>query len=71
MIKYIVHGGHVISKNDKEFHYLSEEDVIRLYNVPRNLCILAKEAKGLRGTDNYIHLYPSQDGNYELPVDIP
>jgi hypothetical protein len=67
MIKYVIHPGHVISKNDGERHYISAAQLMYFYKVRPGECVVDHY-------DNYIpfegreliHLYPKYNGDYEL-----
>ena len=71
MRKYCLHPGYIRSKNDGEEHFISAEDLSRLYRIPIADCdvVIAGNPETLAGRrDNgQIHLYPSYSGNYELP----
>lgn len=64
MKKYAIHPGEITSKNDGDVHYISEKQLIRLYQVNPNDCINWKDAEGKY--EDYIHLYPNYDGNYNI-----
>ena len=68
-IKYVVHPGFVLSKQDKDTHYVGYNRLVALYGVdPRN-CELYNPAFNYDNEpDNYIHLYPRFDGNYKLSL---
>ena len=77
--KYLVWGGHVISKNDKQMHYVPGHKVASLYKVPPSECIIIDgfdagsihRVSQLRRTrPDLIVLYPRDDGNYDLEDEI-
>ena len=71
--KYLIMPGKMMSKNDKDVHFITAEQLIRLYNVDRRECDIVKlDEKGLpilQGLDinKYIILGPRYDGNYQIP----
>lgn len=71
--KYVVHDGYIKSRSDGDEHFISCEDVIRLYGVNSNRCLYARmgdEEWKRCYTPEYImsltHLWPRLDGNYNL-----
>lgn len=64
MKKYIVHAGYVKSKNDGQLHYITEIQLIRLYNVPLSECLSSKNTRGITNWSDDINLFPRDDGNY-------
>jgi len=70
MKKYIICPGAVISKNDNQTHWVTSQQLLRLYNVKLSECILIPTGKNieqyLRGinTRGMTWLYPRDDGNY-------
>ena len=69
--KYMIHPGEVVSQFDGEIHYIEFSQLVKLYGVNPDECILADVRRpetlyGLNMND-YIHLYPRSDGKYELP----
>ena len=67
---YAVHPGWVTSKNDGDRHYVGYEQLIRLYGLDRQRCILWDMAKPItyrgRQWGDYTHCTPSSKGNYPL-----
>lgn len=67
--KYALHPGYVISQYDGERHFIGVRKLVRLYEL--------KEGEWFRWIDNhpayrhisddYVHLYPRDDGNYGRP----
>jgi hypothetical protein len=53
------------SKNDTEQHFITYDNLIRLYKVNPTECTRYDEH--MRYNDNMIHLYPRYNGDYELP----
>lgn len=73
MKRYLVVGGVIPSKADGDFHYISPQKLIRLYEVPRHECILAMDwddKASLVGLDitKYTVLEPDYHGNYNHRV---
>jgi len=69
MIKYIIHEGYIISKNDGDAHFIKGEQLIKLYRLKRSECEIIRyndKRKHLWFKSNYIHLYPKFDGNYNI-----
>lgn len=61
-IKYVIHPGFVLSKQDKDTHYIGYSQLIALYGVdPRN-CELYSPM--FNYGSEYVHLHPRFDGNY-------
>ena len=74
MKRYLVYGGYVTSKFDKQRHYVSPVDVAILFKVNPNECIYVTPdtnvddlgvPRGLRKED-FIVLHPKQNGDYSL-----
>lgn len=67
--KYLVLGGGVISSTDGQRHYISAHQLMRLYGVRPNECLLVDENRPemLAGIDRskYTVLRPRSDGNYQ------
>lgn len=64
MKKYLLCPGYVISNNDGEVHYITEEQLIRLYGVNRNDYVSIKD---LKGSTSLISLRPRPSGIYRIP----
>lgn len=65
-IKYIVKAGHVRSTNDSDSHYVSCDELVRLFNVKRSECIYYNHYKHrFIDTKDLIVLSPRRDGRYE------
>lgn len=64
--KYLVVGGKIESKNDRDVHYISPMQLVRLYGVDPRDCVLVSDAEDLRGRDceGLTILSPRYDGNY-------
>lgn len=71
MIKYAVHPGKIQSIRDGDWHFIGAGQLIRLYRVPRQECLIIdpriKETHYGIDLDKLIHLHPKADGNYTLP----
>jgi hypothetical protein len=63
MKRYVIHPGMVISRNDGQRHWISAEQLMRLYNVRPRECIIGS-ALGMRDHDGLVHLYPRSKGDY-------
>ncbi|HBD93002.1 MAG TPA: hypothetical protein DC057_02390 [Spirochaetia bacterium] len=67
MKKYIIHPGYIVSKTDRQRHYIGVAQLIHLYRVNPKECIANADDfyKGYNQAD-YIHLYPRFDGDYTI-----
>jgi hypothetical protein len=66
-ILYAIHAGYVMSKKDKQMHFINAEKLIRLYDLnPRNCIKITKEEEKLMLPKNIIHLYPDYTGEYKI-----
>ena len=74
MKRYLVYGGHVTSKFDKQRHYVSPVNVAILFKVSPSECIYVTPythvnelgvPRGLKKED-FIVLHPKQNGDYSL-----
>lgn len=65
MRKYAVHPGRVQSTNDGDWHNVTGAHLVRLYGLRSGEYIVwPRSNRGLQW-DDYDHLYPLRDGNYE------
>lgn len=67
--KYVLHPGHVRSRNDWDSHFIDAIELAELYKVPLIECMVIDEhdSATYRGYPKRIdlpHLYPRRDGNY-------
>ncbi len=67
--KYLVIPGWVKSKTDGDRHYITARELMQLYKVPPNECVVFD----IRFPDKMyyeglIELKPSYNGDYTLPV---
>jgi hypothetical protein len=68
MVKYVIHPGWVWSKTDGDDHYITYGKLISLYKVSSHECV-RYDNHGFsidRICDNYIHLFPRYDGDYQI-----
>lgn len=66
-IKYRLHPG-LVQSADGDVHYIMYNALIKLYKLDKNECIEANPINHMiRGL---IDLYPSQTGDYSLPVNV-
>lgn len=66
--KYAIHPGYMLSKTDTQRHFVSYNQLVKLYRVSPDECFEWLEGysnNGLRS--NYVHLYPDFTGKYEVP----
>ena len=69
--RYAVHPGFIISKHDRQRHYIGFRDLVRHFKVSSADCIVWDESDprtthGRQWTD-YVHLFPDYHGRYEVP----
>ena len=65
--KYLVKRGIIRSKNDGEIHFVSAQQVIRLYDVNPKDCYIVTDINSSNGLPlGLITLEPRSDGNYNL-----
>ena len=70
MKKYIVYGGYVMSRTDRQIHYVNAYTTMRLYGLKEKECILVDrnnldKLRGLK-TSQFIQLRPDYTGKYQL-----
>lgn len=72
--RYVLHPGHVISKEDGQRHYVDARALMFLYKVhaddcvdPSNLPPFRHSDTSFKVDDSIIHLYPQSSGDYRLP----
>lgn len=65
--KYALHPGHIFSKSDHERHYIGASQLARLYELLPHEYIIWDDTFDGRYREDYIHLYPSYEGNYGRP----
>lgn len=66
MIKYVVVGGHVRSKDDDQLHYISAEKLVELYRLKEGVYKICPNNTVLQEDVNkYTVLAPKYDGNYD------
>ena len=66
--KYVIHPGYVDSKNDGQKHWISRDQLIRLYGVNQQDCLSDRDSlRGFTDDTKIIHLHPMYNGNYFLP----
>ena len=66
-MRFAIHPGSVISASDGQKHYISFDQLVECYGVPRGECVLWDDERP--GTyvgrkEDYIHLYPLHGGGY-------
>jgi len=68
--KYAIHPGQVQSKSDGEIHFISAYQLMDLYGLARSECVIwdTRKPSSYAGLDpdDYVHLYPIYDGDYNL-----
>lgn len=74
MKKYVVCGDWVYSKADEDEHYVRASELVRLYGLRMEDCILCEssQVETIRGLPKYLPiLRPQYDGDYQLPMQYP
>jgi len=70
MKKYAVYPGYIISMNDKQLHYITAYELMQLYKVSPDECVIVdrNDPKKYLGVDlsKLQKLEPSYSGNYNL-----
>lgn len=69
-VRYIVHPGTVMSRNDRDRHFISAPRLAALYGV-RDYVVVDDDRPGFRAEPGDVHLYPRFDGDYRLPTAGP
>lgn len=74
MIKYAICTGYIISKSDGDMHWLDASQLIKLYGIRREECIIIEEGdkNSERGytsefLDSLTYLRPRYNGDYLIP----
>jgi hypothetical protein len=62
MKKYLICPGWITSINDGDRHFITADELIRLYGVDRAQCQIAKD--GVKYPKEMIRLAPNMDGKY-------
>lgn len=60
-----VHPGKVISRNDGDIHYITFNQLCKLYGLNPNDCINADYSRGYVPSSSDKHYYPDPTGRYE------
>ena len=67
MKKYVVIPDEVMSKNDRQIHYVGAGQLMWLYGVHPNECYVVRNEGDARGLPRGLKvLRPRYDGNYQL-----
>lgn len=69
--RIFLHPGEVRSSSDGQWHYIDAPTLARLYGANLADCIVhdyrrEETSRGHRAQPRDVHLYPRQDGNYQL-----
>lgn len=65
--KYLVVPGEVVSKTDGQTHFISPQELIRLYNVDKRDCVIVSpKSIAINTYRDLIKLTPREDGNYDI-----
>jgi len=67
--RFAIHPGTVTSKNDGDRHYVTAHRLASLYQLKTGEWIVwhEKVSEKFYNWNDYIHLYPSYEGNYGRP----
>lgn len=64
-LKFALHPGTIISKNDGDLHFISYPKLLWLYQLQPHECVNGQSPNVVGyESDNYIHLYPRYLGDY-------
>jgi hypothetical protein len=70
-MRYILHGGYVVSPLDGGEYWISARRLRQLYSISRYESVVyvdqPEDMEGRTFSADDIHLYPSSKGNYLLP----
>lgn len=71
-IRVFLHPGPVLSKEDRDRHFISAGRLAELYGLRLQDCIVVdwdrpNKILGHRKQESDVHLYPRRDGIYRLP----
>lgn len=64
-MRYVLHPGYVISKHDRQKHFISCTRLAKLYGVNIRQCIHIDKT-GHREQEGDVHLWPDYHGNYKI-----
>jgi hypothetical protein len=67
-MKDFVHPGSIRSKNDGDTHFISFNDLVRLYKLDPANCINANTWKSPIYPEGARHFFPNYDGNYNVSM---
>jgi superfamily II DNA helicase RecQ len=65
MKKYIIYPEFIESKNDKETHFIDAKQLMSLYDVKEEECIIYNEENEQTVKSYLIQLFPLKNGNYK------
>ena len=70
MFGYVLHAGYVVSKNDRQRHFIDPQTLAELYKVDFEDCVVDNDfiepsLRKFKLPDYYINLYPRYEGDYE------
>jgi hypothetical protein len=69
--QYMLHPGRVISKTDRQEHFIDAPTLARLYGVKLHDCLIVPISDALYPGHSerldVIHLYPKSNGDYKVP----
>ena len=68
---YFCYGGHIISQNDGDRHFVTARQVAELYGLnirQQNVKLITQRAQEADANlENVVKLYPKSNGDYTLP----
>ena len=69
-MRYVLHGGTVVSRRDGQKHRIGVQTLARLYGLNLRHSHVVEFKEPFFEMNGDIHLHPRQDGNYTLPIYI-
>ena len=68
-MRYVLHPGYVISRNDGGRHFVDAPRLARLYGIDiRDSAVVFGDMPDFREQPGDVHLRPRRDGDYRLPL---
>lgn len=65
--EFLVVPDNIVSKHDGDTHYISAYQLMQLYGVRRNECVILRHTGEWPRHEGLYILDPKYDGDYELP----
>ncbi len=71
---YALHPGYIYSRKDGDRHFIGMSQLVDLYQLRHDEVVVwdseRPETFLAKNWDDYIHLFPREDGKYELPEEL-